>query len=170
MSQERRQALFARWLARKAAGEHDTDGHDPTTNGGPTQEDSPDTANQPASNGRSDLQRALAELRRKMTEHEYDDQAVTRFAALATGGGPRTQVKWAQVSPDTLLILADLLENAAAIGWSNEQLDQAVRAAHQSSRQNSTAGRFSALANHITDLARPARWRAHEGPSAPRGP
>ena len=88
-----------------------------------------------------------------MTEHEYDDQAVTRFAALATGGGPRTQVKWAQVSPDTLLILADLLENAAAIGWSNEQLDQAVRAAHQSSRQNSTAGRFSALANHITDLA-----------------
>ena len=88
-----------------------------------------------------------------MTEHEYDDQAVTRFAALATGGGPRTQVKWAQVEPDTLLILADLLENAAAIGWSNEQLDQAVRAAHQSSRQNSTAGRFSALANHITDLA-----------------
>jgi len=155
MSQERRQALFARWLARKAAGEHDTDGHDPTTNGDPTQEDSPDTSDQKdaASNGKSDLQRALAELRRKMTEHEYDDQAVTRFAALATGGGPRTQVKWAQVSPDTLLILADLLENAAAIGWSNEQLDQAVRAAHQSSRQNSTAGRFSALANHITDLA-----------------
>ncbi len=155
MSQERRQALFARWLARKAAGEHDPDGHDPTTNADPTLQDGPDSSDQKeaASNGRSDLQRALAELRRKMTEHEYDDQAVTRFAALATGGGPRTQVKWAQVDPDTLLILADLLENAAAIGWSNEQLDQAVRAAHQSSRQNSTAGRFSALANQITDLA-----------------
>ena len=46
MSQERRQALFARWLARKAAGEHDTDGHDPTTNEDQTQEDSPDTSDQ----------------------------------------------------------------------------------------------------------------------------
>ncbi|MGA2163130.1 MAG: hypothetical protein ABSH36_01520, partial [Solirubrobacteraceae bacterium] len=100
-----------------------------------------------------ELQRALGELRRRMTEHDYDDRAVTRFAALATGGGPSTQVNWAQIDPDTLLILADLLESAAAIGWSNEQLDQAILAAHKSSKQKSTAGRFSALANHIKDLA-----------------
>ncbi len=155
MSQERRQALFARWLARKAAGAHDHAGEEPTTQPDPAHEDSQDTNGQTggASNGRSDLQCALGELHRKMTEHGYDDRAVTRFAALATGGGPRTQVKWAQVKPNTLLILADLLESAATIGWSNEQLDQAVRAAHNSSRQNSVAGRFSALANQIKDLA-----------------
>jgi hypothetical protein len=155
MSQERRQALFARWLARKTAGEHNTEADEPAKQPGPPQQASQDTDDKKAgaSNGRSELQLAIAELRRRMKEHEYGDVAVTRFAALATGSGPRTQVKWNKIEPGMLLILADLLDSAAMIGWSDERLDQEVLAAHNNPRQNSTAGRFSALANHITDLA-----------------
>jgi len=154
IGQERRQAMFARWLARKTAGTETTETEE-QPKAQPTPQDSTGAQDpQDAARDRQDeLQRALGELRRRMTEHDYDDRAVTRFAALATGGGPSTQVNWAQIDPDTLLILADLLESAAAIGWSNEQLDQAILAAHKSSKQKSTAGRFSALANHIKDLA-----------------
>ena len=155
MSQERRQARFLRWLARRAAGEQDGPREE-----GATAPDSADVAGTESANPsgthdntQSDLKDAVVELRRKMAEHDYDDRAVTRLAALATGGGPRAEVKWAEVKPDTLLILADLLDSAAAIGWSNEHLDQAVLEAHKSSRQSSPAGRFSALANHIKDLA-----------------
>lgn len=156
MSQERRQARFARWLARKAAGEQGGAANEPASAPQATKDEAPASgkAKDSAGDGSSDeLRRAIGELLRKMREHGYDDRAVTRFAALATGGGPRTQVDWGKVDPDQLLILADLLDSAAQIGWSNEQLDQAVLAAHNSSKQSSTAGRFSALANHITDLA-----------------
>ena len=155
MSQERRQARFSRWLARRAAGEHDGPGKESATAPDSAEVAGTQIANPSGTqdNTQSDLKHAVVELRRKMAEHEYDDRAVTRLAALATGGGPRAEVKWAEVKPDTLLILADLLDSAAAIGWSNEHLDQAVLEAHKSSRQSSPAGRFSALANHIKDLA-----------------
>jgi hypothetical protein len=161
MSQERRQALFSRWLARKAAGEPDSQAQDnpaaePASGDGrsasvsSTNGASSDSA---SSNGHGDLQQAMRELRRKMAENGYDDPTVTRMAALAIGVGPRARVDWVKVKPDVLLILADLLDSAGAIGWSNEHLDQAVRDAHESSRQSSPAGRFSALANHIKDVA-----------------
>jgi hypothetical protein len=154
MSQESRQAIFTRWLARKATGETDEQPTDtPAADAANGQPHEDPASREDPEDRRAALTRAIGELQRKMREHGYEDRPVTRFAALATGGGPRTQVDWGTVDPNKLLVLSDLLDSAARIGWTNEQLEQAVIAAHNSSRQTSIAGRFSALANHIADLA-----------------
>jgi hypothetical protein len=157
-SQERRQAKFVKWLSEKASGEADTKDQEPESDSeAPAQ-----TGSQPAAttngdgNGNGQLDeagRALAELRQAKTDHEYSDRTVTRIAALATGVGPKARVDWPKVPPETLTVLAELLRSAGSLGWKNDQLDQEVLKYHNSAQQTSAAGRFSAFANYLTDLA-----------------
>jgi hypothetical protein len=78
---------------------------------------------------------------------------VTRLAALAVGAGPQAQVTWAKMKPELLRVVSDLLECAAALGWDSKRLDREVLEAHASTRQQSAAGRFSAFANQLKDMA-----------------
>jgi high-affinity Fe2+/Pb2+ permease len=153
-SQERRQAKFVKWLSEKASGEADTKNQDPVPG---AEAPGTQTDSQPAANGNGNGQleagRALAELRQAKTDHEYNDRTVTRIAALATGVGPKARVDWPKVPPETLTVLAELLRSAGSLGWKNDQLDQEVLKYHNSAQQTSAAGRFSAFANYLTDLA-----------------
>jgi hypothetical protein len=56
-----------------------------------------------------------------------------------------------------MAMLAELLESAASIGWSAERLGKEVLAAHSRKGQVTPAGRFSAFAGHLTELAETAR-------------
>lgn len=165
-TQERRQALFMRWLARKAAGESTPEEEDVSAADGQdaAEVQAPPTAEAPqaapkdqAHTGMPSPQEryteAMAELKRKMADHEYDDAPVTRLAALATGRGPRSQVDWQSITAPMLLALADLLDSAASLGWDSQQLDRELLKAHDSDRQTSAAGRFSAFANGLKDMA-----------------
>jgi hypothetical protein len=163
-SQERRQAKFVKWLSEKASGEADTKDQEPEAG---AEEPAAQTDSQPAAatttttttngdgngNGQLEAGRALAELRQAKTDHEYSDRAVTRIAALATGVGPKARVDWPKVPPETLTVLAELLRSAGSLGWKNDRLDQEVLKYHNSAQQTSAAGRFSAFANYLTDLA-----------------
>jgi hypothetical protein len=150
ISQERRQAKFVKWLSEKAAGETEPAPDQPSADTA-----SGSTGSAPAANGdrQLDAARALTVLRQAKEEHEYSDRTVTRLAALATGAGPNARVDWPSVPAATLLILTELLQSAGALGWKNDHLDREIRAGHNSSEQTSTAGRFTAFANYLTDLA-----------------
>lgn len=155
-SQERRQALFSQWLARRAAGATPAEtgeGEQPDTAQQPPQPQAPGEQPQSASQPQLDRASAIAELQGRMAEHEYGDRPVTRLAALAVGAGPQAQITWGKMKPETLLVLSDLLDCAAALGWDAERLDREVLDAHASSRQQSAAGRFSAFANTLKDMA-----------------
>jgi hypothetical protein len=152
-SQERRQAKFVKWLSDKASGEADTKAQAPESDS-----EAPDTQtdSEPTNaNGNDQLEagKALAELRQAKTDNEYTDRTVTRIAALATGVGPKARVDWPKVPAETLTILAELLRGAGSLGWKNDQLDQEILKYHNSTQQPSAAGRFSAFANYLTDLA-----------------
>jgi hypothetical protein len=153
-SQERRQAKFVKWLSEKASGEADTKNQAPEPG---AEAPGAQTDPQPAANGNGNSQleagRALAELRQAKTDHEYSDRTVTRIAALATGVGPKARVDWPKVPPETLTVLAELLRSAGSLAWKNDQLDQEVLKYHNSAQQTSAAGRFSAFADYLTDLA-----------------
>ncbi len=157
-SQERRQAKFVKWLSEKASGEADAKGQEPESD---SEAPAAQTDSQPAAatngdgsdNSQLEAGRALAELRQAKTDHEYSDRTVTRIAALATGVGPKARVDWPKVPPETLTVLAELLRSAGSLGWKNDQLDQEVLKYHNSAQQTSAAGRFSAFANYLTDLA-----------------
>jgi hypothetical protein len=163
-TQERRQALFAQWLASKTAGEDtlEADGV-AEENGGDGQASQvpagsavvPQPAEQAtsASDTDADVSGAITVLQSKMVEHEYDDLPVTRLAALATGNGPRSQVEWEKMQPSLLFVLGELLDSAASLRWDSDRLDKEVLKAHNSNRQNSAAGRFSAFANSLKDKA-----------------
>jgi hypothetical protein len=151
-TQERRQAKFAKWLSEHAAGE---DGSGERKPGTAATALAVPPGSQPDANGNShpESARALAELHRAKEDHEYTDRVVTRLAALATGVGPKARVDWPKVPPSTLDVLAELLNSAGSLGWSNGQLDKEVLDYHNSTQQTSAAGRFSAFANYLTDLA-----------------
>ena len=151
-SQERRQAKFVKWLSDKASGEADTKDQEPES-GSEAPGAQTDSKPDPNGNGQLEAGRALAELRQAKTDHEYSDRTVTRIAALATGVGPKARVDWPKVPPETLIVLAELLRSAGSLGWKNDRLDQEVLKYHNSAQQTSAAGRFSAFANYLTDLA-----------------
>ena len=138
MTQERRQARFAKWIANKA------------THRGSGDEEADDAATAQAS---EEFGLAFAALRRAMSEHDYSNLPVARIAALATGGGPQTQIEWRSVPLATIGEITDLLDCAAALEWSDERLDKEAINAHNSNRQDTGAGRFSAFAYSLRDLA-----------------
>ncbi len=150
-TQERRQARFAKWLSEKAAGEAPPTGEAPET--AADAPDAPKDTEAATDAGPLDPARALAELRKARDDHKYTDRTVTRLAALATGVGPNARVDWPKVTPATLLVLADLLQRAGSLGWKNEQLDKETLKYHNTNSQTSSAGRFAAFANYLTDLA-----------------
>ncbi len=150
-SQERRQARFAKWLSEKAAGEAPPTADESTAAdapGGP-----PDAELAADADGQLDPARALAALHEAKKDHEYSNRTVTRMAALATGVGPKARVDWPKVTPATLFILAELLQSAGSLGWRNDLLDKEILKYHNSKVQTSSAGRFVAFANYLTDLA-----------------
>jgi len=175
--QEARQAQLAKWLSAKAQETHrptpDADGaavdaptseqerhataEAPPTNTPAsavvqsTQQDAmaqPDTEAQDLATAR-----AYVRIHRAMDAHAYDDQAVTRLAALAVGAGPRGHVDWAKVPADVLEVISELLQAAGSLGWSTEALNKEVLKAHERTRQGTPAGRFAALANHVMNAA-----------------
>jgi hypothetical protein len=153
-SQERRQARFAKWLSEKASGEADTKDQEPESAAEePAAQPDAEPATNGNGNGKLEAGLALAELRQAKADHEYSDRTVTRIAALATGVGPKARVDWPKVQPETLTILAELVQSAGSLGWKNDQLDQEVLKYHNNAQQPSAAGRFSAFANYLTDLA-----------------
>jgi hypothetical protein len=155
--QERRQATFSRWLAGKASGQAETpDGH-----GGAAPESSVEiqdgTPAQPQTTPEADealdTARALNRIHKTMEEHGYPDRTVGLLAKLSIGLPPKRELDWAKVPPSTMTVLADLLESAGQIGWSADLLRKEVHAAHSGKGQPTAAGRFSAFAGHLTDLA-----------------
>jgi hypothetical protein len=175
--QEARQAQLAKWLSAKAQETHrstpDADGaavdapaseqaryataQAPPTNASAsavvqsTQQDAtaqPDTEAQDLATAR-----AYVQIHRAMDAGAYDDQAVTRLAALAVGAGPHGHVDWAKVPAEVLEVIAELLEAAASLGWSTEALNREVIRAHEGTQQGTPAGRFAAFANHLMNAA-----------------
>jgi hypothetical protein len=173
-TQESRQATFTRWLAAKTGGSQAADRRpvrDPsnqtaTADATPAAaSDAPSSESQsPAQNGSGETQatvddetleteRALVRIHRAMASHGYSDRTVTQLAALAVGVGPKGKVDWAKVAPQTMQVLAELLESAASLDWTPDALAKEVHKAHNSTQQSTPAGRFSAFAGHLTDLA-----------------
>jgi hypothetical protein len=157
-SQERRQATFSRWLAGKASGQPDT----PAEQAAFSTEDSAELQNSEAALEDADaaaLQtaRALSRIHKTMDEHGYPDRTVALLGKLSIGLPPKRTLEWAKVPASTMTVLAELLESAAAIGWSADLLSKEVLAAHSRKGQATAAGRFSAFAGHLTELAEARR-------------
>ncbi len=157
-TQERRQALFSQWLARKAAGEQrkaqQGDGEAATPDTPAEQPASqPAASGQPAKEDPAELAQAITELQNRMGEHDYDEQPIVRLAALALGRGPNSRVRLAELGTAMVRTLTELLDCAAAIGWNTERLDRELLDAHGSDQHTTASGRFSAFANTLKDLA-----------------
>lgn len=153
-TQERRQALFTQWLARKAAGEpkaSDGGGEPPPPEG--SVEQPPAQPATPKKENPAELAEAITELQNRIGEHDYDEQAVARLAALALGRDRNARVSMGQLGTDLVRTLTDLLDCAASIGWDSQRLDRELLDAHGANQHTSTAGRFSAFANNLKDLA-----------------
>lgn len=157
MSQERRQALFSRWLSSKAGGEppkEPKEGEQPPT-ADPTGEQPPppaDTAT-PGKEDPAELAQAMNELQDRMGDHNYGEQPVARLATLALGRGPNSRVKMADLGTTMVRTLVELLDCAAALGWDSAHLDRELLEAHGSNQHATASGRFSAFANTLKDLA-----------------
>ena len=164
--QEARRVHFTRWLAVKTSGGSAPDARtqdDPAavaTGSPPLAPNSPDA--QPTDGDTSDgrpevddtvIDRALMRVNRAMASHDYSDRTVTQLAALAVGVGPRGKVDWGTIPPQTMQVLAELLESAGSLEWTPDLLAKEVLQAHNSTHQATAAGRFSAFAGHLTDLA-----------------
>lgn len=157
-TQERRQALFSQWLARKAAGEQPTaaqsDGEVPAaTPAGLAEQPQPAGSGQQGKEDPAELAQAMTELQNRIGEHDYDERPVARLAALALGRGPNSRVKMAELGTTMIRTLTDLLDCAAAIGWNSERLDRELLEAHGADQHTTSSGRFSAFANTLKDLA-----------------
>jgi hypothetical protein len=167
-TQENRQATFSRWLAAKTAGDQAA----ATRPASSPPESAPTTpavgatepeAAEPAEDGEIavdaaaeealEVGRGFARIHRAMDTHGYSDRTVTQLAALAVAVGPKGQVDWQKVPAQTVGVLADLLESAGAVEWNADTLAKEVMAAHNSSHQTTPAGRFSAFAGRLADLA-----------------
>jgi hypothetical protein len=172
--QETRQAKLAKWLSAKAQADPSTtpDTAAPGTEQAQTtpvpSQASPQHAAADAGTTQGDGESTEAEaqelataqayvrIHRAMKDHGYDDQVVTRLAALALGAGPRGRVAWDAVPADVLVIIAELLESAAKLRWSNDTLTKEVIKAHNKTQQGTSTGRFAAFANHLMNAAETA--------------
>ncbi|MGA2165261.1 MAG: hypothetical protein ABSH36_12430 [Solirubrobacteraceae bacterium] len=156
-NQERRQATFSRWLAGKASGRTDAPGQQPTggteaaTDG--QDNDSPEVTPMDTDAGAVETARALNRIHKTMDQHGYPDRTVALLGKLSIGLPPKRTLDWGKVPASTMTVLAELLESAAAIGWSADLLGKEVLAAHSGKAQTTAAGRFSAFAGHLTELA-----------------
>lgn len=161
--QERRQATFHKWLAAKTSGQLDAPAPQAPINTEATPEvDDSDPAESAAAPEAADpaaveTARALTRIRATMNERGYPDRTVALLAKLSIGLPPKRTLKWAKVPPATMTVLAELLESASTVGWSPQMLGREVLAAHSSKSQNTAAGRFSAFAGHLTELAEARR-------------
>jgi hypothetical protein len=164
--QERRQATFSRWLAGKASGQADKPAEqapastevDPEVHDSEPAESTPaPLASDAADAAAIETARALSRIHKTMDEHGYPDRTVASLAKLSIGLPPKRTLEWAKVPASTMTILAELLESAAAIGWSADLLGKEVLAAHSRKGQATAAGRFSAFAGHLTELAEARR-------------
>lgn len=172
--QQTRQVTFSRWLAAKTSGPTANSAQAGKSSATPTgQPDTPTsvsallTAPQDESNndvGQPDASvdgdprmletdRALVRIHRAMDNHGYSDRTVTQLAALSVGMGSNGRVDWAKVPPQTMGVLADLLESAGSLKWKPDTLRKEVLKAHNSTHHSTAAGRFSAFAGHLMDLA-----------------
>jgi hypothetical protein len=162
-SQERRQATFSRWLAGKASGQTDAPAEQPpvsTEAAAEVQDSEPaESKEAPADTDVAALEtaRALSRIHKAMDVHGYPDRTVALLAKLSIGLPPKRTLEWAKVPASMMTVLAELLESAAAIGWSADLLGKEVLAAHSSKGQTTAAGRFSAFAGHLTELAEARR-------------
>jgi hypothetical protein len=173
--QETRQAKLAKWLSAKAqadptstpdiaaAGSEQADAASETNQAGQqdttaTGTGAPQGDGEPSEAEAQELAIAQAYVRihRAMKDHGYDDQVVTRLAALALGAGPRGRVSWDAVPAEVLVIIAELLEAAAKLAWSNDTLTKEVIKAHNKTQQGTSTGRFAAFANHLMNAAETA--------------
>jgi len=169
--QENRQATFSRWLAAKAAGEQAATARPAASPAAPepdtpapaaTEAQAPDAQGggggeeivvDAAAQQALEAERAFARIHRTMDIHGYSDRTVTQLAALAVAVGPKGKVDWEKVPAQTVGVLAEVLENAGTVQWTADTLAKEVMAAHNSSQQTTPAGRFSALAGRLADLA-----------------
>jgi len=162
-TQEQRQATFSRWLAGKASGQAPapTESSPVTTGSEVALADSAaseaDATRDTDEAAALDTARALSRIHKAMDEHGYSDRTVTLLAKLSIGVPPKRKLDWDAVPGSTMTVLAELLESAGAVGWSAELLGKEVLAAHSSKGQTTAAGRFSAFAGHLTDLAETSR-------------
>jgi hypothetical protein len=155
-TQERRQALFSRWLARKAAGEQPKAAQgDGVPAESPPEQPEPHAgaAGQPGKEDPAELAQVMTELQNRMGEHDFGERPVARLAALALGRGPNSRVKMADLGTAMVRALTDLLDCAAAIGWNSDRLDHELLEAHGADQHSTASGRFSAFANTLKDLA-----------------
>ncbi|MGO9792000.1 MAG: hypothetical protein ACLP8S_21615 [Solirubrobacteraceae bacterium] len=169
-TQEARQATFTRWLSGKASGEKSESQPaapatpaTPADSGGSNAEPSPDvdtgeSVEEPAQPAAEDVEpldteRALRRINVAMEARGYTDQTVTQLAKLAIGVAPKGRLDWSKVPPSTMLVLAELLESASTLDWTPEVLAKEVLAAHNGNQQATPAGRFSAFAGHLINLA-----------------
>jgi len=161
--QERRQATFSRWLAGKASGQTDAPAEPApvSTEGDPEVQTSEPVESKPAPEDADaaalETARALSRIHKTMDDHGYPDQTVALLAKLSIGLPPKRTLEWAKVPASTMTVLAELLDSAATVGWSADLLDKEVLAAHTSKGQTTAAGRFSAFAGHLTELAEARR-------------
>jgi hypothetical protein len=169
--QEARQASFTRWLAAKTSGttvgskeargegapasqQPDASGSSSTPGAASQAEPNGDEGTSGDADARTlETDRALIRIHRAMDSHGYPDKTVTQLAALSVGVGPSSRVDWAKVPPQTMGVLADLLESAGSLKWTPETLSKEVLKAHNSTHQSTPAGRFSAFAGQLMDLA-----------------
>jgi hypothetical protein len=158
-NQERRQATFSRWLAGKASGQAGAPAEQAavkTEDSAEVQDSEPvegEAAPQDADAAALQTARALSRIHKTMDEHSYSDRTIALLAKLSIGLPPKRTLEWAKVPASTMTVLAELLESAAAIGWSADLLGKEVLAAHSRKGQTTAAGRFSAFAGHLTELA-----------------
>jgi hypothetical protein len=96
---------------------------------------------------------ALQELAQAITHHEYREDVVHRLIALSQGQGSEWQIAWERLPEEKLREITRLLRCAGQLGWGNARLGQMVMRAHNSTQQNTPAGRYSTFSNHLSTSA-----------------
>jgi hypothetical protein len=166
-TQDARQATFTRWLSARARGQTTTpeaqsigqstttaSNTDPSDRSATPGEDAHDADADPEPDAAGfETERALWRIHKAMEGNAYTDRTVTRLAKLAIGVALRGKLDWEKVPPATMTVLAELLDCAAALEWSEEALGKEVLAAHAGNQQATPAGRFTAFAERLIDLA-----------------
>jgi hypothetical protein len=171
--QDTRQAQFERWLTAKtttsdapqrenplpetqtaatsaaeSAGGVDRESPPPE----PSCEDTSVCIESPESAPELERERALRRVRLVMDTHGYSDRTVTQLAALLLGTSETGKVDWQTLSPQTMQVLAEPLENAGTLAWTPDRLATEVFKAQNGNQYSTRAGRFSALASQLADL------------------
>lgn len=96
---------------------------------------------------------ALQELAQTITHHEYREDVVHRLVALSQGQGSERQIAWDSLPEEKIREITRLLRCAGQLGWDNARLGQMVMRAHNSTQQNTPAGRYSTFEHHLTTSA-----------------